>query len=52
VGCAFDERRAHQALSQPRCEIRVSLGRGTRSILFLTTDLTAEYVSINADYST
>jgi glutamate N-acetyltransferase/amino-acid N-acetyltransferase len=52
VGCVFDEKRAHQALAQPRCEIRVSLGRGTRSILFLTTDLTSEYVSINADYST
>ena len=52
VGCAFDEKRAHQALSQPRCDIRIFLGRGGRSILFLTTDLTAEYVSINADYST
>jgi glutamate N-acetyltransferase/amino-acid N-acetyltransferase len=52
VACAFDEKRAHLALSQPRCDIRVSLGRGSRSILFLTTDLTAEYVSINADYST
>ena len=52
VGCAFDEKRAHQALSEPRCEIRVSLARGSRSIQFLTTDLTSEYVSINADYST
>jgi glutamate N-acetyltransferase/amino-acid N-acetyltransferase len=52
VGCAFDERRAHQALAQPRCEIRIFLGRGSSSIQFLTTDLTAEYVSINADYST
>jgi glutamate N-acetyltransferase / amino-acid N-acetyltransferase len=52
VGCAFDEKRAHQALAQPRCEIRILLGRGRGSILFLTTDLTSEYVSINADYST
>ena len=52
VGCRFDQHRAHEALSQPGCEIIVSLGRGTRSILFLTTDLTSEYVSINADYST
>ena len=52
VGCAFDEKRAHEALAQPRCDISIGLGRGSRSILFLTTDLTTEYVSINADYST
>ena len=52
VGCAFDEKRAHQALAEPRCEIRIVLGRGRDSILFLTTDLTAEYVRINSDYST
>jgi glutamate N-acetyltransferase / amino-acid N-acetyltransferase len=52
VGCTFDERRAHLELAQPRCDIRVVLGRGSRSILYLTTDLTAEYVRINADYST
>jgi glutamate N-acetyltransferase / amino-acid N-acetyltransferase len=52
VGCAFDPNRAHQALAQPRCEIRIVLGRGNGSINFLTTDLTAEYVRINADYST
>ena len=52
VGCAFDEKRAHQALARPRCEIRILLGRGGDSIRFLTTDLTAEYVRINADYST
>lgn len=52
VGCAFDEKRAHQALAEPRCEIRILLGRGSGSILFLTTDLTAEYVRVNADYST
>ncbi len=52
VGCVFDEKRAHEALAQPRCEIRIFLGRGSGSIQFLTTDLTAEYVRINADYST
>jgi glutamate N-acetyltransferase / amino-acid N-acetyltransferase len=52
VGCAFDKKRAHEALAQPRCEIRIYLGRGRGSILFMTTDLTAEYVRINADYST
>ena len=52
VGCAFDQKRAHQALAQPQCEIRLLLGRGRSSIRFLTTDLTTEYVRINADYST
>ena len=52
VGCAFNEQRAHQALAEPHCEIRIFLGRGRGSILFLTTDLTPEYVRINADYST
>lgn len=52
VGCNFDQKRAHRALARPRCEIRIFLGRGSGSIRFLTTDLTAEYVRINADYST
>ena len=52
MGCAFDEKRAHQALAQPCSEVRILLGRGGDSIRLLTTDLTAEYVRINADYST
>lgn len=48
----FDEQVAHQHLAQPECDIRVSLGRGRASIDFLTSDLTADYVRINADYST
>jgi glutamate N-acetyltransferase / amino-acid N-acetyltransferase len=52
VGCAFDEQRAHQELARPRSEIRIRLGRGSSSTMFLTTDLTAEYVRMNADYST
>ena len=52
VANPFDETNAHQALSQPRCDIRIRLQRGRRSAAFLTTDLTAEYVRINADYST
>jgi glutamate N-acetyltransferase/amino-acid N-acetyltransferase len=48
----FDEQRAHEHLSQPDCEIRVQLQRGHAKLLFLTTDLTAEYIHINADYST
>ncbi len=49
---AFDEARAHQHLSQSDCSIRVQLHRGKTNLQFLTTDLTAEYVHINADYST
>jgi len=30
----------------------VRLGLGRASVKFITTDLTAEYVRINADYST
>jgi glutamate N-acetyltransferase / amino-acid N-acetyltransferase len=48
----FDEKRAHLDLLRPRCEVRIRLGRGTASVQFLTTDLTTEYVRINADYST
>ena len=52
IACAFNERQAHRNLAQPVCDIRVQLGRGRQSVRFLTTDLTAEYVRINADYST
>jgi glutamate N-acetyltransferase/amino-acid N-acetyltransferase len=48
----FDEQEAHTHLAQPQCDIRVQLGRGRRGLHFYTTDLTAEYVRINADYST
>jgi len=49
---SFDEGCAHAALAEPVCDVRVQLGRGRSEITFLTTDLTAEYVRINADYST
>ena len=52
VACAFDEKLAHRSLSRPSSEIRIRLRRGRSSAVFLTTDLTAEYVRINADYST
>lgn len=49
---AFDETAAHKCLSQPRCDVRIQLGRGRAQVRFYTTDLTTEYVRINADYST
>jgi glutamate N-acetyltransferase/amino-acid N-acetyltransferase len=48
----FDQASAHQELARPSCDIRVKLRRGWSGVLFLTTDLTAEYIRINADYST
>jgi glutamate N-acetyltransferase/amino-acid N-acetyltransferase len=48
----FDEAAAHQYLLAPDYEIRVQLGRGRAELRFLSCDLTAEYVHINADYST
>jgi len=52
ASCKFDAARAHHALRKPQCAVRVRLGLGKKSVRFLTTDLTSEYVKINADYST
>ena len=52
VAHPFDEQQAHEYMKQREYEIRVELGRGKSSLDFLTCDLTAEYVHINADYST
>jgi glutamate N-acetyltransferase/amino-acid N-acetyltransferase len=49
---SFDAQAAHQYLSQPSYDVTLRLGRGKASLLFLTCDLTTEYVHINADYST
>jgi glutamate N-acetyltransferase/amino-acid N-acetyltransferase len=52
VACQFDTSAAHEELSKPECRVSLRLGRGKSSLDFLTTDLTSEYVKINADYST
>jgi glutamate N-acetyltransferase/amino-acid N-acetyltransferase len=52
VACRFDRKAAHEELSRPESRVSVKLGRGKASLDFLTTDLTTEYVRINADYST
>jgi glutamate N-acetyltransferase/amino-acid N-acetyltransferase len=49
---SFDGKKAHAELSEPSCDVRIKLRRGNGNVRFLTTDLTAEYVHINADYST
>jgi glutamate N-acetyltransferase/amino-acid N-acetyltransferase len=48
----FDEQQAHREMSEPAYEIRVRVGNGPGLSRILTADLTAEYVRINADYST
>lgn len=48
----FDEQRAHKYLKNRKFTIRLALGIGKGQCRFWTTDLTAEYVHINADYST
>jgi glutamate N-acetyltransferase/amino-acid N-acetyltransferase len=48
----FEEHRAHAYLKNREFAIRIDLGIGKGQCRFWTTDLTAEYVHINADYST
>jgi glutamate N-acetyltransferase/amino-acid N-acetyltransferase len=48
----FDENAAHAYIAQPEFSVTIQLHQGTGSCVFWTTDLTHEYVSINADYST
>ena len=48
----FDEAAAHETMMQREYTIRMDLGQGAAESRFLTCDLTAEYVAINADYST
>jgi glutamate N-acetyltransferase / amino-acid N-acetyltransferase len=47
AGCP---RRVEPALDDGRCLIELELGLGTGRATYLTTDLSHEYVSINADY--
>ena len=49
---SFDEATAHAAMMPREYTITIDLGEGDGACKFLTCDLTAEYVSINADYST
>ena len=52
VACDFDEPAAVRYLRRREFEVRVDLGRGRASCTYLTCDLTAEYVRINAAYRT
>jgi glutamate N-acetyltransferase / amino-acid N-acetyltransferase len=48
----FDEAATHEYLKQRDLTIDVDLGLGHGGCRFWTTDLTAEYMRINSDYST
>jgi glutamate N-acetyltransferase/amino-acid N-acetyltransferase len=48
----FDRLLAHQYMSEPAYEIRITLGSGDESLDFISCDLTEEYVRFNAEYST
>lgn len=49
---AYDEAALHAAMQAREYTIALDLGHGHGRARFLTCDLTHEYVSINADYST
>jgi glutamate N-acetyltransferase/amino-acid N-acetyltransferase len=48
----YDETAAHEYLKQREYSIRMRVGAGSGHCRFWTSDLTADYVRINADYST
>ncbi|MGB6973316.1 MAG: bifunctional glutamate N-acetyltransferase/amino-acid acetyltransferase ArgJ [Terracidiphilus sp.] len=48
----LDEAAAHDFLKQSEFAINLQLNQGSGSCVFWTTDLTHEYIRINADYST
>jgi glutamate N-acetyltransferase/amino-acid N-acetyltransferase len=48
----YDENAAHAYISQAEFSINIHLQQGNGSCTFWTTDLTHEYIRINADYTT
>ena len=48
----YDEVAAHEYIKRQEFSITIDLHQGAGSCVFWTTDLTTEYVHINADYST
>ncbi len=50
---AFDAKEASRSIRENRdTAVRITFGEGTAALRFWTTDLTAEYVRLNADYTT
>ncbi len=48
----YDENAAHAYIQQPEFSVSIDLHQGAGSCKFWTTDLTHEYIRINADYTT
>ncbi len=48
----FDRQRVHSAMTEPTVRVTVDLGMGAGVCHFIACDLTAEYVRVNAEYST
>jgi glutamate N-acetyltransferase/amino-acid N-acetyltransferase len=48
----FKENKVHAYLQDGVIDVRVALNQGKQAATFWTCDLTAEYVHINADYTT
>jgi glutamate N-acetyltransferase / amino-acid N-acetyltransferase len=48
----FDAQAVHALLASGKFSVRIQLGLGTGACRFWTTDLTTEYVHVNAAYST
>jgi glutamate N-acetyltransferase/amino-acid N-acetyltransferase len=48
----FEKNRVHAAMLERTVKVLVDLGMGSESCRFLGCDLTAEYVRVNAEYST
>ncbi|MEO6829016.1 MAG: bifunctional ornithine acetyltransferase/N-acetylglutamate synthase, partial [Acidobacteriaceae bacterium] len=48
----FQKDRVHAAMVERTVNVVIDLGMGTETCRFLTCDLTAEYVRVNAEYST
>jgi glutamate N-acetyltransferase / amino-acid N-acetyltransferase len=48
----YDENAAHAYIQQPEFSIAIDLHQGDGACTFWTTDLTHEYIRINADYTT
>jgi glutamate N-acetyltransferase / amino-acid N-acetyltransferase len=52
VATSFDVGQAAAAMSRPTVDIGIDLGVGDAAVTYLTGDLSREYVTINADYTT
>lgn len=52
VAATFDRGQAAGAMSRPEVDITIDLGAGDASATFLVGDLSKDYVTINADYTT